>query len=167
MNIYKSFITSTVDKCPNLSIGILGTKKRRSDCSWEKWPETDDCSRARFSVSSSRRLVLRDVPLDAALFIPALSADKDRSSRIREKELYNKEKHSRKEIHLKPIVRAPSSNPSLQRQEEFPKCTKTSSWSKNKKLKPYSSNPATEKHSRLGCKMDEIETQKKKDPKSS
>jgi hypothetical protein len=35
-----------------------------------------ECSRARFSVSSSSRLVLRDVPLDAALFDPALSESK-------------------------------------------------------------------------------------------
>ena len=33
-----------------------------------------DCSRVRFSVSSSSRLVLRDVPLDDALFIPAAAS---------------------------------------------------------------------------------------------
>ena len=129
----------------------------------------NDCSRARFSVSSSRRLVLRDVPLDAALFVPALSADRHRSSRIREG--YSKEKN----IAAKKSIRRHKNKRSTLPQTLAGKSKKNpqSEQKKNhnqrikKRTKPYSSNPINQTAHTAGLQNRLNRNPKEKRPQKS
>jgi len=132
-------------------------------------------SRARFSVSSSRRLVSRDVPLDAASFDPALSANNKscqtqtkQTRRKRTNRFIRNEKNSRNKTigghqHKRSTKTIESSsNPSRQKAGKSPKRSAQAKSSKNKLKKNIAKTETLiveshQSYSTTGSETDETE----------